>query len=115
MLAADTVPLVVLLLVGGVIAGRFSRRFSMLGSDLWRCATEALLAALLLTGTPPLWALTVLAGALGVGQAMCNPAMTGLIPQLVSAGHLQQANAVVDYDRGDLVGDGGCGVEGSDG
>lgn len=93
-LAADTVPLVLLLLVGGVIADRFSRRFSMLGSDVLRCATETLLAALLLTGTPPLWALMVLAGALGVGQAMFNPAMTGLMPQLASAERLQQANAL---------------------
>ncbi len=93
-LAADTVPLVVLLLLGGVIADRFSRRVSMLGSDVFRCATEALLAALLLTATPPLWVLVVLAGALGVGQAFFNPAMTGLMPQLVSAQRLQQANAL---------------------
>lgn len=93
-LAAYTVPLVLLLLVGGVLADRFSRWSSMLGSDVLRCATEALLAALLVTGTPPLWALVVLAGALGVGQAMFTPAMTGLMPQLVSAGRLQQANAL---------------------
>lgn len=93
-LAAETVPLVVLLLAGGVIADRLSRRAVMIGSDLARCASELFLAALLLTGSPPLWVFMVLAGVLGVGQAFFNPALTGLMPVLVSPRHLQQANAL---------------------
>jgi len=38
-LAAETVPLVALLLLGGVIADRFSRRLTMLGADLVRFAS----------------------------------------------------------------------------
>ncbi|MHB1845193.1 MAG: MFS transporter [Deltaproteobacteria bacterium] len=93
-LAADTVPLVLLLLLGGVVADRVARRVSMLGSDVVRFASEGVLAGLLLTGTPPLWALIGLAGVLGVGQAFFNPAMTGLMPELVMPDRLQRANAL---------------------
>jgi len=68
-LAAETVPLVTLLLAGGVIADRLSRRTVMLGADLVRCVSELLLAALVLTGSPPLWVFMVLAGVIGAGQA----------------------------------------------
>jgi MFS family permease len=93
-LAAQTLPLVVLLLVGGVVADRLSRRTVMIASDLARCASEALLAVLLLTGSPPLWLLMVLAGVLGAGQAFFAPALTGLIPLVTSPERLQQANAL---------------------
>ncbi|HEY4703753.1 MAG TPA: MFS transporter, partial [Streptosporangiaceae bacterium] len=93
-LAAETVPLVILLLAGGVIADRLSRRAVMIGSDVARCASELLLAALLLTGSPPLWVFMVLAGVIGAGQAFFNPALTGLLPSVVSPARLQQANAL---------------------
>ena len=93
-LAAETVPLVILLLAGGVIADRLSRRAVMIGSDVARCASELLLAALLLTGSPALWVFMVLAGVIGAGQAFFNPALTGLLPSVVSPGRLQQANAL---------------------
>ena len=93
-LAAETVPLVILLLAGGVIADRLSRRAVMIGSDVARCASELLLAALLLTGSPALWVFMVLAGVIGAGQAFFNPALTGLLPSVVSPARLQQANAL---------------------
>jgi MFS family permease len=93
-LAAETVPLVALLLLGGVIADRFSRRLTMLGADLVRFASEGTLAILLLVGRPPLWAFMALAAVLGAGQAFFNPAMTGLLPDMVSRERLQQANAL---------------------
>ncbi len=93
-LGVEDVPLVALLLIGGAIADRFSRRFTMLGADLARFASEGTLAALILVGRPPLWAFMVLAGVLGAGQAFFNPAMTGLMPEMVSRERLQQANAL---------------------
>jgi Na+/melibiose symporter-like transporter len=93
-LAAETVPLVVFLLVGGVIADRLPRRAVMIGADLLRTVSQGLLAALLLTGRPALWEFMVLLAVTGAGQAFFTPAMTGLIPQVVSAARLQQANAL---------------------
>ena len=94
-LAAETVPLVVLLLVGGVVADRFGRRATMLAADAGRLVSEGLLAVLLLTGSPPLWVFMVLAGVLGAGQALFNPALTGLIPEIVQTERLQQANGLL--------------------
>jgi predicted MFS family arabinose efflux permease len=93
-LAAEAVALVALVLIGGVLADRISRRVVMIGSDAARCASELLLAGLLLTGSPPLWVFLVLAGVLGAGQAFFNPALTGLLPLVSSPGRLQQANAL---------------------
>jgi MFS family permease len=111
-LGAETVPLVALLLLGGVVADRFPRRASMLGADLVRFASEGLLAILLLTGSPPLWIVMVLAAVLGAGQAFFNPAMTGLMPEMVNAGRLQQANALrgVASSTGQVLGPGLAGI-----
>jgi MFS family permease len=111
-LAAQTVPLVALLLVGGVIADRFPRKVSMVGADIGRFISEGLLAGLILTGSPPLWAFMVLAGALGAGTAFFNPALTGLFPEMVSPGRLQQANALrgIALSTGAVVGPALAGV-----
>lgn len=93
-LAAQTVPLVVLLLAGGVFADRFRRTTVMITADLVRCASQALLAALLITGSPPLWVFMALAGALGAGQAFSAPALTGLMVQVVRPDRLHEANAL---------------------
>lgn len=93
-LATETVPPVVLLLAGGVVADRLSRRTVMITSDIARCASELLLAALVITSSPQLWVFMVLAGVIGAGQAFFNPALTGLIPLIASPGRLQRANAL---------------------
>lgn len=111
-LAAQTLPLVVLLLAGGVVADRLSRRTVMITSDLARCASEALLAVLLLTGSPPLWLLMLLAGVLGAGQAFFAPALTGLVPLVTSQQRLQQANALkgVATSAGQIAGPAAAGL-----
>ncbi len=111
-LAAETIPLVALLLLGGVIADRFSRRFTMLGADVVRFASEAALAGALLAGRPPLWVIMALAGVLGAGQAFFNPAMTGLMPDIVSRERLQQANALrgIANSAGSVLGPSVAGV-----
>jgi len=105
-LAAETIPLVVLLLAGGVIADRLSRKTVMIAADLVRCVSEFLLAGLVISGSPPLWVFMALAAVIGAGQAFFNPALTGLIPLLASPGRLQQANALkgVATSTGQIVG-----------
>jgi MFS family permease len=111
-LAAETIPLLALLLLGGVIADRFPRRWSMLGADIVRFASEGTLAVLLITGSPPLWEFMVLAGILGAAQAFFNPAMTGLMPEMVSAERLQQANGLrgIASSTGQILGPSLAGV-----
>src|ERR671927_282421 len=59
-LAAQTVPLVLFLLVGGTVADRLPRRAVMLVSDSARCLTQGALAALLISGHARLWELLAL-------------------------------------------------------
>ena len=92
--AAGLTPLVVLLLVGGVIADRFSRRVVMLASDFLRTIAEIALGVWILAGVVPLWGFMVLAAVNGIGSAFFNPALTGLVPQVVSQENLLQANAL---------------------
>jgi MFS family permease len=93
-LAAKTAPLVVFLLVGGVFADRLPRRGVMVAADVARMAIQAATAALLLSHTARVWELVVLQAFAGTGTAFFNPASTGLTPMIVSAGRLQEANAL---------------------
>jgi MFS family permease len=97
--AAGTVPLAVLLLVGGVWADRLERRVVMLVADAVRAVVQALLAVLLLTGTARVWHLAVLAAAAGAAQAFFQPAATGMVPHVVSPARLGQANALVGLSQ----------------
>lgn len=93
-LTGEALPLVAFLLVGGVVADRIGRRPVMVAADLARLGAQGVLAVLLLTGHAGLWALIGLEAVVGAGQAFFVPAMTGLIPEVASAGRLQQANAL---------------------
>jgi MFS family permease len=99
-LAARTVPLVAFLLVGGVWADRLPRRALMVTTDLIRFAAHGLMAALLITGSPSVWALAALAGIAGAASAFFNPAISGIMPAVVSTERLQQANALRGLTEG---------------
>jgi MFS family permease len=99
-IAAKTAPLVVFLLVGGVYADRLPRRGVMLTADVARMAVQAATAALLVSHTARVWELIVLQAFAGTGTAFFNPASTGLTPMTVSAGRLQEANALRGMSTG---------------
>ncbi len=94
-LAAQSVPLVLLALVGGVWADRLPRAALMMGSDLVRAVVQITAAVLLLTGTAQIWQLAVLAACHGAAEAFFRPAAGAIVPQLVPPGQLQQANALM--------------------
>ena len=86
-------------LAGGVWADRLPRRAVMIGADLVRIGTQATTAVLLFAGTAHVWQLAVLQGIAGAAAGFFNPASKALIPQTVSAGRLQQANALISLSR----------------
>ena len=98
-LASITLPRVLLLLVGGVWADRFPRQLVMVGADVARGTVNVVFAVLLLTGNAQLWHLAVGAAIIGAASAFFVPATTGLIPETVSPGRLQQANALMSLSR----------------
>jgi MFS family permease len=101
-LASRSIPLVLFLLVGGVVADRFSRSLVMQVSHLTSGATQGLVAVLLLTGSADLWMIIVLEGLNGVVSAFTFPAMRGVVPLVVPRTHIQQANAMLGFSRNGL-------------
>jgi MFS family permease len=93
-LAAQTVATLVFTLAGGVAGDRWSRRSLMVASDLLRFCSESCLAILLATSHPPVAILTALGACVGIGNAFYRPAAGGLVPQIVTKDHLQNANAM---------------------
>ena len=94
-LAAASVPQVLFLLVGGVWADRLPRNRILVGSDLVMFATQAFVAALLLTHSAEIWHLAALQAIRGTASAFFFPASTGIVPDTVSAPRLQSANALL--------------------
>jgi MFS family permease len=93
--AAETLPAVVLLLLGGILGDRWPRRLVMAGADILRCASQGLLAALLFTGHPAAPVLMVLAACVGIGNAFYKPAEDGLIPQAAGGDKIKEANNLI--------------------
>jgi predicted MFS family arabinose efflux permease len=94
-LAARTVPVIALLLVGGVISDRLPRHRVMVGSNLLSCAAQAASAALLLSGGATLWNIAALAVVNSSSSAFFFPASAGIVPQTVQAPLLQRANSTL--------------------
>jgi MFS family permease len=94
-----TVPTIAFLLLGGVVSDRLDRRRIMLASDLVRGLAVGLLALLSLTGVLELWHVAALAAVYGAGTAFFSPAFDALVPELLPAGELAQANALDQFVR----------------
>jgi MFS family permease len=92
-LAANALPLVALLALGGVWADRLPRQKLMIATDLVRFALHALLAVLIFSGAIEIWHIVVIEALFGAAEAFSRPAMTGLLPQTVPEDEIQQARA----------------------
>ncbi|MEX0626595.1 MAG: MFS transporter [Chloroflexota bacterium] len=97
--AAFTVAHVALVLAGGVWADRLPRQLVMVACDVVRAVGQVVLAILLISGTAQVWHLAVGAAVIGGASAFFLPASSGLVPQTVSPGRLQQANALMGLSR----------------
>jgi MFS family permease len=97
--AARMIPMVVLVLVGGVWADRLPRNVVMLTADGVRACTQATAGFLLIAGRAEIWHLMVLMAVYGAAQAFFDPASTGLVPQTVRPDLLQRANGMLQLSR----------------
>ncbi len=91
---AMTIPTITCLLIGGAVSDRFDRRLVMLIADGVRAAALAALAALAVTGALVFWELLAIAVVYGAATAFFNPASDALVPQLLPAEALPQANSL---------------------
>jgi hypothetical protein len=96
-LAAQTAPLVVFLLIGGVWADRLPRAAIMMVSDVVRGVLHALLAVLIFTGGVEVWHLVAIEALFGTAEAFSRPAHSGLLPRTVPIEELQPAQALSNF------------------
>ena len=94
-LAARSIPEVVFLLVGGVIADRFDRARILVVANVVAGVAQAGAATLLLTGTASVPALAALEAVNGTASALVFPAAAALTPLTVPSRMLQEANAML--------------------
>lgn len=94
-----TVPTIGFLLLGGVISDRVDRRKVMLAADVLRGVALAVVAVLSITGALELWHLIVLVAFYGAGAAFFGPAFDAIVPDVLPAEELGQANALDHFVR----------------
>jgi len=102
-LAAHSIPMVIFLLAGGVIADRFGRKLVIQVSNVVAGLSQLAIAALVISGTAELWQLVVLTAVNGVVAAMSFPALASVLPQLVPREQLQSANVLLSMVRNGLT------------
>jgi MFS family permease len=102
-LAAHTIPMIALLLYGGVIADRFPRTLVLQFSNLASAFSQGAIALLVLAGEGEIWMLVVLSIVHGIVSGVGFPAMASVLPQLVERSELQPANALVSLTRNGMM------------
>ncbi|HEY7022468.1 MAG TPA: MFS transporter [Ktedonobacterales bacterium] len=98
-LIATSVPRVLFMLLGGVIADRLPRRLVMLWADAGRAIAVGAIAVLSHTNTLQFWQLIALGLLFGLSQAFFLPAYQSIAPQLVEVEALPSANALNGLTR----------------
>jgi MFS family permease len=91
---------VLFLVAGGVWADRLPRQLVMMAADLVCALVQGLIAAAFFTDSVRIWELAAASAIFGCASAFFNPASTGLVPRIVSAARLQEANALLGLTRG---------------
>jgi predicted MFS family arabinose efflux permease len=94
-LAAQAIPLVLMLPFGGVIADRLGRARVIMVTDALVSVFVMTMAILLITGHANVPILAILGALSGLLNGMWYPAMSGLTPDVVPDEQLQSANALV--------------------
>jgi MFS family permease len=102
-LAAHTVPMILLLLWGGVLSDRFPRTVVLQLSNIASAITQGAIAVLVITGSAEIWMIVVLSAVHGAVSAISFPAMASMVPQLVPRAQLQPANALLSLTRNGLT------------
>ena len=82
------------LLLGGLAADRYDKRRQLLIADAVRLVAVGALGGLSLGGVLELWHLVALGFVFGAGEGLSGPAMGAIVPELVPADALVQANAL---------------------
>ena len=93
-LLAGSAGLVACVLAGGVVTDRFERRRVLIGADAVRLVAVSAMGVMALADVLHVWQAVVLMLFYGAGEAFFQPAFAALLPAVVPAPELVQANAV---------------------
>ncbi len=102
-IAAPTVALIAVILIGGVLADRTSRQSMIVAAEVLAMFAQLVIAFLFLSGTATVALLTLLMLVNGTAMALNAPASTGLIVQMVDRGELRNLNALLGSARNGAV------------
>ncbi|WP_326694516.1 MFS transporter [Streptomyces sp. NBC_01766] len=94
-LATNTLPTIAFLLVGGVLADRFSRSRILFLGNLLAAVAQGVLAGIVGTGHATTVSIAACGLLSGVATAFTAPAAQGVVNQIVAPEQRQQANALV--------------------
>nr|WP_318383773.1 MFS transporter [uncultured Enterobacter sp.] len=86
---------VAFLLIGGVLADRYSRNRVLLVSSLIAALSQGAVAALVLDGSATVALLAVLGTLNGAAAGIALPASSAMVPQTVPVHNLREANALI--------------------
>jgi len=98
-LAVESLGLVTTLLIGGVLADRYSRKLLLIGSDVARAVVIGALALVDASGHLSFGLLIGFVALHGLGSGLFQPAFGGILPLLVEEPTLGSANALVGISR----------------
>jgi MFS family permease len=93
-LAAQSLPLIALVLFGGVWADRLPRHRIMTAADYARALLHGVLAASIVLGGAGVLELIVIEALFGAARAFFQPAYSGLLPQTIPDDEAQDARAL---------------------
>ncbi len=92
-LIAVTVPRLVMMIYGGVLADNYKKSTIMFGTNIAQAILLALITVFIATDFMTLGWFLVLAGLFGMIDAFFGPSSTSMIPKIVERHQLQKANA----------------------
>jgi MFS family permease len=98
-LAARQIADAAIVLAAGVWADRLPRHLVLIGVASVQGAAQAVTGGLVLSGHATIPILVALQALYGLAEGFYLPASTGLIPATISAGRLQEANALLGLSR----------------
>jgi len=94
---AKTVPILLLLIVGGTIADKYGRAKVMGLADIFGSLLILIAAWSFISGSPSVWLLAVVGLLFGILNGIWYPAFAGLVPIIVPEERLQSANAAIGF------------------
>ena len=102
-IAAPTLAAIAVILFGGVIADRTSRKYVLVIAEILSMVSQLAIGLLFIFGEPTVPILTGLMLINGIAMAFNAPAATGLVVQIVEKHELQDANVILGTARNGAI------------